>query len=66
MFQDEKVQEEEVVKGDPWSVIPIKTSKYAKECIEIVLSKRKITELVNFESFKNLEALWLTNNCLTR
>ena len=65
MFQDEKVQEEEVVKGDPWSVIPIKTSKYAKECIEIVLSKRKITELVNFEAFKNLEALWLTNNCLT-
>ena len=65
MFQDEKIQEEEVVKGDPWSVIPIKTSKYAKECIEIVLSKRKITELVNFESFKNLEALWLTNNCLT-
>ena len=66
MFLDEENQEEEeVVKGDPWSVLPVKTRKYAKECIEIVLSKRKITELVNFEAFKNLEALWLTNNCLT-
>ena len=66
MFLDEENQEEEeVVKGDPWSVLPVKTRKYAKECIEIVLSKRKITELINFEMFENLEALWLTENRLT-
>ena len=23
-------EDEEVVKGDPWSILPIKTSKYAK------------------------------------
>ena len=46
MFLDEENQEEEeVVKGDPWSVLPVKTRKYAKECIEIVLSKRKTIKL---------------------
>ena len=62
---DNGKEEEEVVKGDPWSVLPIKTRKYAKECIEIVLSKRRITELINFDMFENLEALWLTDNRLT-
>ena len=48
--------------GDPWSVLPIKTRKYAKECEEIVLSNRNINQLVNFENFENLQALWLNNN----
>ena len=39
-----KTNEEEVV-GDPWTILPVKTRKYAKECIEIVLSKRHITKL---------------------
>jgi hypothetical protein len=66
MFLDEEnKEEEEIVKGDPWSILPVKTRKYAKECIEIVLSKRKITELINFDMFENLEALWLTDNRLT-
>jgi Leucine-rich repeat (LRR) protein len=52
----------EKVFGDPWSVIPIKSRKFAKDAIEIVLSKRKITTLINFDYFENLEALWLNHN----
>lgn len=48
--------------GDPWTVLPIKTRKHAKECTDIVLSNRKIKSLINFEHFENLEALWLNNN----
>ena len=44
---DSKSNEEEVI-GDPWTILPVKTRKYAKECIEIVLSKRHITKLINF------------------
>ena len=58
----------ETTLGDPWNVIPIKTRKYAKECIEVVLSNRKVGKLINFEDFEKLEALWLTYNkvnCLT-
>ena len=62
--EDSKNIEEEVV-GDPWTILPVKTRKYAKECIEIVLSKRHITKLINFNDFENLEALWLTSNNLT-
>jgi len=58
--------EDETTEGDPWSVLPIKTRKYAKECSEIVLSDRKINKLINFDQFENLEALWLTNNKLER
>lgn len=58
--------EDETTEGDPWTVLPIKTRKYAKECTEIVLSNRKINKLVNFEHFQNLEALWLTNNKLEK
>lgn len=54
---------EEVV-GNPWSVIPIKTRLYAKDCIEVVLSRRNITRLGKFEQFENLEALWLNHNKL--
>jgi hypothetical protein len=55
----------ETTVGDPWNVIPIKTRKYAKECIEVVLSNRNVNKLVNFGDFENLEALWLTNNKVT-
>lgn len=61
-MEDNRREGDEVVEGDPWSVLPIKTRKYAKECIEIVLSKRHLTKLINFEMFENLEALWLTDN----
>lgn len=61
-MEDNRRVDDEVVEGDPWSVLPIKTRKYAKECVEIVLSKRSLTKLINFEMFENLEALWLTEN----
>jgi hypothetical protein len=57
-----EILDDERTIGDPWSVIPIKSRKYAKDCIEIVLSKRNIYNLESFEQFENLEALWLTHN----
>ena len=54
--------ESQEIEGNPWSVLPIKTRLFAKECTEIVLSNRKITKLINFEQFENLEALWLNHN----
>merc|ERR1712151_733552 len=58
--------EDETTEGDPWTILPIKSRKYANECKEIVLSDRKINKLVNFEKFTNVEAIWLTNNKLER
>lgn len=52
----------DVVYGNPWTVVKIKTRLYAKDTIEIELSNRKITNLINFDDFENLEALWLNNN----
>ena len=63
-MSDNENETEEIVEGNPLSVLPIKTRKYVKDCTEIVLSKRKINKLVNFEIFTNLEALWLTDNRL--
>ena len=56
------LSDDETFQGDPWSVLPIKTRKFAKECTEIVLSNRNINSLINFEYFENLGALWLNNN----
>jgi hypothetical protein len=53
---------EKLTEGNPWSVIPVQSRKYAKDCIEVVLSNRNIDKLVKFEDFENLEAVWLTNN----
>lgn len=58
--------ESEEVEGNPWAVVPIKTRLYAKDTIEIELSNRKVTKLVCFDQFENLEALWLNNNKLKR
>ncbi len=54
--------EEEKLIGDPWTILPIKTRKYARECTEVVLSNRSLNGVKNFENFENLEALWLNNN----
>jgi len=54
--------DDEDIEGDPWSVLPVKTRKFAKDCIELVLSKRNIKTLINFDNFENLEAVWLNNN----
>jgi Leucine-rich repeat (LRR) protein len=48
--------------GNPWSVLPIKNNKYAKDLMEVHLSDRSINKLENFEDFPNLEVIWLNNN----
>jgi Leucine-rich repeat (LRR) protein len=55
----------EEVEADPWSAIPVKNSKQAKETTELHLGGLKATLLVNFQHFPNLEILWLNNNRLT-
>jgi Leucine-rich repeat (LRR) protein len=53
---------EEAKSGSPWSVLPIKNNKYAKDLIEVHLSDRGLTDLEKFEDFPNLEVIWLNNN----
>ena len=48
--------------GNPWTVLPIKNSKYARDLIEVHLSDRHLTRLEKFEDFPNLEVVWLNNN----
>ena len=52
----------EAVIGNPWSVLPIKNNKYAKDLVEVHLSDRGLTRLERFEDFPNLEVIWLNNN----
>jgi Leucine-rich repeat (LRR) protein len=51
--------------GSPWSVLPIKNKKYAKDLLEVHLSDRTLTKLENFEEFPNLEVIWLNNNLVS-
>ena len=53
---------EEAKVGNPWSILPIKNNKYAKDLKEVHLSDRSLTSLTNFEMFPNLEVIWLNNN----
>ena len=48
--------------GSPWSVLPIKNNKYAKDLVEVHLSDRALTDLGDFADFPNLEVVWLNNN----
>jgi hypothetical protein len=59
------MDDEEVKIGDPWSILPIKNAKYAKECVEVHLSDREITHLERFDEFLNMEVVWLNNNKVT-
>jgi len=54
--------EEENKVGSPWSVLPIKNNKYAKDLLDVHLSDRGLTSLEKFEQFPNLEVIWLNNN----
>jgi hypothetical protein len=58
------VEDDEVKYGDPWTILPIKNAKYARDLIEVHLSDRDIEELIRFEDFPNLEVVWLNNNKL--
>ena len=48
--------------GNPWSILPIKNKKYAKDMVEVHLSDRGLNSLEKFEQFPNLEVIWLNNN----
>lgn len=48
--------------ADPHAELPIKNFKYVKNCTEMYLSKRRIERIANFESFVNLEVLWINDN----
>jgi hypothetical protein len=39
------VGELEITYGNPWSVLPIKNNKYAKDLVEVHLSDRAINKL---------------------
>ena len=54
--------EEPIKFGNPWTVLPIKNAKQARDLIEVHLSDRDIDLLEKFEDFPNLETVWLNNN----
>ena len=54
--------EEPLKIGNPWHILPIKNSKYARDLIEVHLSDRDLDLIERFEDFPNLEVLWLNNN----
>jgi len=59
------VEIEEEKLGTPWSVLPIKNNKYAKDLVEVHLSDRQLTGLEKFDNFPNLEVIWLNNNLVS-
>ena len=52
--------------GNPWSILPIKNNKYAKDLVEVHLSDRTLNALEKFEMFPNLEVIWLNNNSVSK
>ncbi|TYZ57892.1 hypothetical protein PybrP1_004410 [[Pythium] brassicae (nom. inval.)] len=48
--------------ADPHAELPVKNFKYVTNCIEMLLSKRRIEQIANFEPFVNLEVLWINGN----
>lgn len=54
--------EEPLKIGNPWSILPIKNAKYARDLTEVHLSDRDLDLIEKFEDFPNLETVWLNNN----
>ena len=52
--------------GNPWSILPIKNKKYAKDLVEVHLSDRSLSSLEKFDQFPNLEVIWLNNNSVSK
>ena len=52
--------------GNPWSILPIKNNKYAKDLVEVHLSDRSLNALEKFDMFPNLEVIWLNNNSVSK
>jgi Leucine Rich repeats (2 copies) len=48
--------------SNPWNILPIKNAKSARNCTEVHLSNQGIEKIRNFESFPNLEVVWLNEN----
>jgi hypothetical protein len=47
-----KLMVEEPAKiGDPWTILPIKNAKYARDLVEVHLSDRDLDFLEHFEDF---------------
>jgi len=54
--------EEQIKIGNPWSILPIKNAKYARDLTEVHMCDRDLDLLEHFEDFPNLEVIWLNNN----
>lgn len=54
--------EEPMKIGDPWSILPVKNAKYARDLTEVHLAERDLDRVEHFEDFPNLEVIWLNNN----
>lgn len=54
--------ETEIKVGNPWSILPIKNNKYARDLTEVELTDKGLNALEHFEDFPNLEEIWLSNN----
>ena len=58
--------EEPIKVGDPWSILPIKNKKYARDLTEVHFSDRDLDLLEHFEDFPNIETIMLSNNKVNR
>ena len=52
--------------GNPWSILPIKNNKYARDLTEVFLADRGLNCLEKFDEFPNLEEIWLNNNKVSK
>jgi Leucine-rich repeat (LRR) protein len=57
-----KMVEEPLKFGNPWTILPVKNAKYARDLTEVHLSDRDLDLLEKFPDFPNLEVVWLNNN----
>ena len=54
----------EVVLSRPMAELAVVNAMYVKECTELHLANKGITELDGFQPFVNLEVLWINGNRL--
>ena len=48
--------------GNPWTVLPIKNAKYARDLTEVHMTDKNLDYLEAFEDFPNLEVVWINKN----
>ena len=54
------------VESRPYEELAVKNAKSVRNCTEMFLAGRGIEKLRGFETFVNIEVLWLQNNQLTK